>query len=168
MLNGEKEHIYVGNQGARRHTSEILTQLDVLLAESGVKARELDYVGVVVGPGSFTGIRIGTSTANAIAMASGAKIVELTELEAMICDRDSALAMIDCKHDNYYCLLKSGDTLEYMAKNISELSDITLERVIYSEPIPQKLIATFLRKVESQTFSAVAKPYYMKKSSAEA
>ncbi len=168
VLNGDDEYTYVGNEGARRHTSEILVELDKLLAESGIKANEAEYVGVVVGPGSFTGIRIGVATANAIAMASGARLVELTELECMLYAKDRALAMIDCKHDNYYCLLKNGESMEYMAKNISELQDINAERVIYLEPIPKNLIATFRKKVEEQSFSKVAKPYYMKKSSAEA
>ena len=168
VLNGDKQNIYVGNGGQRRHTSEILTELDRLLTESGLKAKEVEYIGVVVGPGSFTGIRIGVATANAMALASGARLVELTELECMLHGYQNALAMIDCKHDNYYCLLKDGTSMEYMAKNISELTEISVERVLYSAPIPEKLIATFVDKVQKGEFSAVAKPYYMKKSSAEA
>ena len=168
VLNGDKKEIFVGNEGARRHTSEILTELDKLFERASLKAKELDYVGIVVGPGSFTGIRIGVATANAMALASGAKLVEITELEAMLEGKEDALAMIDCKHDNYYCLYKKGDNMEYMAKNISELAEYECERVIYKEPDAEKLIATFLKKVEEEKFSTVSKPYYMKKSSAEA
>ena len=98
-----------------------------------------------------------------MALASGAKLVEITELEAMLEGKDEALAMIDCKHDNYYCLYKKGDNMEYMAKNISELAEYECERVIYKEPDAEKLM-----KVEEEKFSTVSKPYYMKKSSAEA
>ena len=168
VLSGDKKEVYVGNEGARRHTSEILTELDNLFLKAGIKAKELDYVGIVVGPGSFTGIRIGVATANAMALASGAKLVELTELEVMLEGKETALAMIDCKHDNYYCLYKNGESMEYMAKNISELTEYEVERVIYQAPETDKLIATFLKKVEEGKFSTVSKPYYMKKSSAEA
>ena len=63
VIDGENTYEYVGNAGARRHTSEILVQLDELFKKAEIDARELDYVGVVVGPGSFTGVRSSISAA---------------------------------------------------------------------------------------------------------
>ena len=168
VINGRDEHIYVGNKGARRHTSEILTELDKLFTEAGISAKDLDYVGVVVGAGSFTGIRIGVATANAMAYASGAKIVELTEMEALVIDEEKALALIDCKHNNFYAMVKDGDTKEYLAISGEEADKYDLKKVYYTMPEPQKIIKTFYQKVDNGEFSAVAKPFYLKKSSAEA
>ena len=154
VIDEDKVYEYVGNAGARRHT------------QSGVSANELDYVGVVVGPGSFTGIRIGVSTANAMAYASGAKLVEITELESMLALEDKALALIDCKHDNYYCLYKDGENLDYKAQNASEI-DYAGKRILFTSPSLNNHVLVLKNKVEKGEFSAVAKPFYMKKSSAE-
>jgi len=167
VIDGENTYEYVGNAGARRHTSEILVQLDELFKKAEIDARELDYVGVVVGPGSFTGIRIGVSTANAMAYASGAKLVEITELESMLVDEGEALGLIDCKHDNYYALYKDGETLEYKAQNISEI-DYEGKRIIFTSPCLEKHVKVLKNKIQKGEFSMVAKPFYMKKSSAEA
>ena len=166
VINEDKVYEYVGNAGARRHTSEILVALDELFTKSGVSANELDYVGVVVGPGSFTGIRIGVSTANAMAYASGAKLVEITELESMLALEDKALALIDCKHDNYYCLYKDGENLDSKAQNASEI-DYAGKRILFTSPSLNNHVLVLKNKVEKGEFSAVAKPFYMKKSSAE-
>ncbi|MBO7156612.1 MAG: tRNA (adenosine(37)-N6)-threonylcarbamoyltransferase complex dimerization subunit type 1 TsaB [Clostridia bacterium] len=168
VIKDQEEYVYVGNKGARRHTSEILTELDKLFTDAGISARELNYVGVVVGAGSFTGIRIGVATANAMAYASGAKIVELTEMEALIIDEERALALIDCKHNNYYAMVKDDGVREYLAISGEEADKYDLKKVYYTAPEPQKVIKTFLEKVNRGEFSAVAKPFYLKKSSAEA
>ena len=166
VIDGDKIYEYVGNAGARRHTSEILVALDELFNKSGVDAKTLDYVGVVVGPGSFTGIRIGVSTANAMAYASGAKLVEITELESMLAYEKTALALIDCKHDNYYCLYKDGESLEYKAQNASEI-DYEGSRILFTSPSIKNQVEILKNKISKGEFSSVAKPFYMKKSSAE-
>ena len=168
VVDGDSVYSHVGNAGARRHTGEILTALDGLFGKSGMEASELDYVGVVVGPGSFTGIRIGVSTANAMAYASGAKLVEITELESLLIDHEKALGLIDCKHDNYYALYKDGLSLEYRAVNVIDTTPYEGEKVYFTAPDPEKLLKTMLKKIEKGEFSTIAKPYYMKKSSAEA
>ncbi|MBO7178167.1 MAG: tRNA (adenosine(37)-N6)-threonylcarbamoyltransferase complex dimerization subunit type 1 TsaB [Clostridia bacterium] len=166
VIDGDKIYEYVGNAGARRHTSEILVALDELFIKSGVSASELDYVGVVVGPGSFTGIRIGVSTANAMAYACGAKLVEITDLESMLALEDKALGLIDCKHDNYYCLYKDGENLDYKAQNVSEI-EYAGKRILFTAPNLDNHVLTLKNKVAKGEFSTVAKPFYMKKSSAE-
>ncbi len=167
VLDGEKTYSFLSSGNARRHTSEILTELDVLLCKAGVKAREVEYIGVVVGPGSFTGIRIGVSTANAMATASGAKLVEITELEALLINEERALGLIDCRHGNYYALVKDGG-LEYKPLTSEEVACYDLKKVELSDPDINLLKKTLLQKIEREEFSTVAQPYYMKKSSAEA
>lgn len=167
-INGEVIESHIGRAGARRHTGEILTALDELFTKTGMEASDLDYVGVVVGPGSFTGIRIGVSTANAMAYGSGAKLVEITELESLLIEEDTALGLIDCKHDNYYALYKEGENMEYKAVNIVDIEPYPGKKVYFDTPNPSSLLKAFLKKVEKGEFSAIAKPYYMKKSSAEA
>ena len=72
---GEKKAYYIGEKGCKRHNSALLECVDALLSSNGVTVGDIDVFGVVRGPGSFTGIRIGVATVNALAMGVGAKIV---------------------------------------------------------------------------------------------
>ena len=44
--------------GAKKHNSLILPMIDILLDKAGIKISEVDNFAAVVGPGSFTGIRM--------------------------------------------------------------------------------------------------------------
>jgi tRNA threonylcarbamoyladenosine biosynthesis protein TsaB len=66
-----------------RHGEQLLEQLDNLLAEVGVGRRELKAVVVGLGPGSFTGLRIGLATAKTIAYSLAVPIVGISTSEAL-------------------------------------------------------------------------------------
>lgn len=75
---------------ARRHVptrhgqAEILLPLvDAAMREAGLAAGALDLVAVTVGPGGFTGIRVGLAAARGIALASGAGLFGVTGFEAV-------------------------------------------------------------------------------------
>ncbi len=168
LIDGDRVYPYVGEAGARRHSPTVLAEADRLFTEAGLKPADLDAVGAVVGPGSFTGIRIGVATANAMAKATGAKIVEITELEAMIEGETEALALIDCKHDNYYALKRAGGKEEYFSANIADIDEPELKKVFFEGAITDKLVSAFIRKYTAGEFVEEARPFYIKKSSAEA
>lgn len=168
LVDGERVYKYIGEAGARRHSPTVLAEADRIFGEAGIAPRDLDAVGAVVGPGSFTGIRIGVATANAMAKATGAKIVEITELEAMIEGETEALALIDCKHDNYYALKRAGGKEEYFSANIADIDEPELKKVFFEGAITDKLVSAFIRKYTAGEFVEEARPFYIKKSSAEA
>ena len=151
-----------------KHSVLLMTKVDEVLERADLRLEACDFFAACVGAGSFTGIRIGVSTANAMALGSGAKLVEITELESLLIDEEVALGLIDCKHDNYYALFKDGDSLEYKAVNIIDVEPYEGKRVYFTSPEPKNLIKAFKNKVEKGEFSKIAQPYYMKKSSAEA
>lgn len=168
LVDGERVYKFIGEAGARRHSPTVLAEADRIFGEAGIAPRDLDAVGAVVGPGSFTGIRIGVATANAMAKATGAKLVEITELEALIEGKSDATALIDCKHDNYYVLRRIDGKDEYFSANISELNEDKDRAVFFEGEITDKLIASFMRKYALGEFVTEARPFYIKKSSAEA
>ena len=59
---------YTINMGLT-HSEGLLPQLEQLLARTGVKKQEIELLAVSMGPGSFTGLRIGLATAEAMAYA---------------------------------------------------------------------------------------------------
>ncbi|MFN8535020.1 MAG: tRNA (adenosine(37)-N6)-threonylcarbamoyltransferase complex dimerization subunit type 1 TsaB [Dehalococcoidia bacterium] len=67
----------------RRQTAELLPRLDALLKQAGATLDQLSGLVVVVGPGSFNGIRVGLTTAQAFALARDLPLVGVTLFEAM-------------------------------------------------------------------------------------
>lgn len=61
-----------------RHTSELLPLADGLLRAAGLGWRNVDRIAVGVGPGTFTGLRIGLATARAIAAARGLPLIAVS------------------------------------------------------------------------------------------
>lgn len=79
----------------------ILREIDRLLEAHGVARRNLEGVAVEVGPGSFTGVRVGVATAKAIALGLSIPIVGVVSLDALAlaagpCDRE-ILALRDAR-----------------------------------------------------------------------
>jgi tRNA threonylcarbamoyladenosine biosynthesis protein TsaB len=67
----------------QKHAQVLLPGIRDLLRDVGVTARELDLLGVSVGPGSFTGLRVGVMCAKTLAYATGAKLIPIATLAAI-------------------------------------------------------------------------------------
>lgn len=65
------------------HGGRLLELVERALADAGLGWDELDRIGVGVGPGGFTGLRIGIATARALAQARGLPLVGVGSLEAL-------------------------------------------------------------------------------------
>jgi len=65
------------------HTRRLTPLVMRALAESGVAARELRWIASDLGPGSFTGVRVGLATARALAMLSGARLLGASSLASL-------------------------------------------------------------------------------------
>ncbi len=68
---------------ARGQSEALLPMVAAVMEEAGWIFGELDRLGVTVGPGSFTGVRIGLATARGLALARGLPLVGVTSLEAI-------------------------------------------------------------------------------------
>lgn len=70
--------------GARpNHAERLLALCEELLAEAGLGWGDVVRRGVGIGPGTFTGLRIGVSTGRALAQATGAEVVPVSTLAAL-------------------------------------------------------------------------------------
>jgi tRNA threonylcarbamoyladenosine biosynthesis protein TsaB len=65
------------------HAAQLLPLARTLLERAGLEFADLDRIGVGVGPGTFTGLRIGVATARALAQGSGAELVVISTLRAL-------------------------------------------------------------------------------------
>ncbi len=64
------------------HSERLMTAIDNVLKQAELTLGDIDVFGVAIGPGSFTGLRIGLSTVKGLSYATGKKIVTVPTLEA--------------------------------------------------------------------------------------
>ena len=67
----------------RGHAEALMPMVEAVRAEAGLAYDEFDLIAVTVGPGTFTGLRIGLAAARGLALASGVALVGLTTLEVV-------------------------------------------------------------------------------------
>jgi tRNA threonylcarbamoyladenosine biosynthesis protein TsaB len=80
--NGQVTSARAGD-GSRTHGERLPTELMALLDESRVTLAEIDGFAVAIGPGSFTGLRVGIATIQGLALAKAALVVPVATFEAL-------------------------------------------------------------------------------------
>jgi len=68
---------------ANTHTDRLLLTLRQLLADVGLQLADVEAFGVVLGPGSFTGVRVGVATVKGLALATSKPVVGVSSLQAL-------------------------------------------------------------------------------------
>jgi tRNA threonylcarbamoyladenosine biosynthesis protein TsaB len=97
--------------GRPAHASELMPAVADVLDASGVGWGELRAIAVGVGPGAFTGLRIGVATARALAAANGLPLRPVSSLAALAAgiDDELRLAVIDAKRGEVFAALYGPD-----------------------------------------------------------
>jgi tRNA threonylcarbamoyladenosine biosynthesis protein TsaB len=67
----------------RGHAEVLMSRIEQVMDEASLGFPELDRIAVTVGPGTFTGVRIGVATARGMALALGIDVAGVTTLEAI-------------------------------------------------------------------------------------
>ncbi|MBT6154599.1 MAG: tRNA (adenosine(37)-N6)-threonylcarbamoyltransferase complex dimerization subunit type 1 TsaB [Planctomycetaceae bacterium] len=67
----------------RRHAQTLVAEIDSLVRESGLDFTDLDGVAVSIGPGSFTGLRVGVTCAKTLAWATGCHVAAVDTLRVI-------------------------------------------------------------------------------------
>ncbi len=92
----------------RRHTGLILPMVEGLLAEAGLKIKELDALAFGRGPGAFTGVRIAAGVVQGLALGAGLSVVPVSTLAALALEaldelkKDYALVALDARMGEVY------------------------------------------------------------------
>ena len=94
-----------------QHAAALLPAVDALLAGAGRQLDEVDLIAVSVGPGSFTGLRIGLATALGLCFGTGRQIVPVPTLAALAAsagDVSPIAPMLDARRGQLYTGLYDG------------------------------------------------------------
>lgn len=81
----EKEEVFMETSDQKmNHLQNLMPMADILLKKRGMSIGDIDYIAVSEGPGSFTGIRIGVSSARALAQALGRETIGVPTLKSFL------------------------------------------------------------------------------------
>ena len=116
LARGEDVIALRSNSDARLHSERLLPLVDALLEEAGTKLGELEAFAVSIGPGSFTGLRIGLATVKAFALGDARRVAPVSTLAALCASAASesgdapVAALLDARRGAYYaaCMSRAG------------------------------------------------------------
>ena len=78
----------------RGHAEALLPMIEAVLAEARLAPAALDLLAVTVGPGSFTGLRIGLAAARGLSLARGIPAIGVTSFDAVIAEGAGELPLL--------------------------------------------------------------------------
>lgn len=99
----------------RGHAEALMPMIARVMQSADLAFTSLDRIAVTVGPGSFTGLRVGISAARGLALAAKRPAVGLTTLSAYaaaVVSRNEpapVISAIDARHDHVYFQIVAGD-----------------------------------------------------------
>ncbi len=99
------------------HAERLMLLIDEVLRQTGISPQQLDAIAVSIGPGSFTGLRIGLSVAKGLACATAKPLVAVPTLEALARRTVESgivhpliLPLLDARRNEVYCqFFTAGD-----------------------------------------------------------
>ena len=121
LLPGDRQAVRRFEPMDRGHAEALFPMIEAVMAEAGCSFRDLSKIAVTLGPGSFTGVRVGVAAARGIALAARLPVVGATSLEVMArgCvrrlgadERRGGFAVLhDARRDELYvqCFAEDGE-----------------------------------------------------------
>lgn len=115
VVNGNKR-VFTSDDGFVRASRALMPMIDSALKEAETSVKDVDFISVVIGPGSFTGIRIGITTARALAYALNKPIVSVNSCELAAYNSRKAsgakkiLTALDAGNGFVFAALYDGET----------------------------------------------------------
>ena len=156
----------------RGHIKNLMPFVRLTLEEAGLKISDLDFVSIVEGPGSWTGLRIGFSTVKVLCMVNNLKLILINNFELM-----QKYFNNPNNFTEYAFLIKSSNKNYYYRYSLKgeEFIDGIASEEILKEKYPnihcinfeklerEKYLETSVEKFKNKKFSDVdsSEPYYI-------
>ena len=112
----------------KKHSEKLMPAIDHMLKDAGLTIQDMDAFGIVNGPGSFTGLRIGMATVKGFAQALDKPVIPVSTLEALAYNLPYAdgvvCPILDAQRSQVYTALFRFNEEEGM---VAELEDSVMD-----------------------------------------
>ncbi|MBU1119499.1 tRNA (adenosine(37)-N6)-threonylcarbamoyltransferase complex dimerization subunit type 1 TsaB [Patescibacteria group bacterium] len=154
LFKSKDDFVYKKHYAVRRHSKMLLTWTEELLKEAGISKGKITGIICMVGPGSYTGLRVGVAHANALAFGLGVPLSGINKYEIaneVYKEQYKTFNMVVpsyldnvlmCKggvgFDTKSCIMRSGDKVSRIAGTTILISDKTLtdkEKPMYADEV---------------------------------
>ena len=133
----------------RGHSQFLVPMIENVLENAGCKAIQLDAIVATVGPGTYTGVRVGLSTAQALAMATSKPLVGVTTFEVVALAQgpqySKMLVVLETKRADVYAQLfdPSGQTIGAPAAMDENeiISEFSLENLVVAGDAGDRILS---------------------------
>lgn len=109
LLSVENKDYYTCLSDKTTTSEQLLPKINELLSISGMLIKDIDVFACVVGPGSFTGIRIGVSTVRAFAYALNRPVISVTYFDCLAYNNTAPFSAVVDGGDKKVCYIKNFD-----------------------------------------------------------
>ena len=120
------------NDTPKMHASQLAPYLQEVLQEAGLKAADLDAVAVSAGPGSYTGLRVGVSTAKGFCFGCGKPLIGVDTLRILALQAkgtfDRIVPMLDARRMEVYAAVFDG-----AGQRLSPTEAVILDETSYQD-----------------------------------
>jgi len=123
------------------HSERLIPSIQSVLDVSGLKLNEIDSFAVAIGPGSFTGLRIGLAVVKGFAFSLEKTVVGVSSLKALAYNMYGSdvpiISLLDARRGEYYI-------------GINRFKDGVLETILDDDVLPPDLVVKEIQKLETK------------------
>lgn len=120
------------NDDEKTHSQKLMPLIDTIFKESNLSLDDINLLACCLGPGSFTGIRIGIASIKAFADVKNIPTVGVTSLESLaynVTNSSYVASLLDCKNQNVYggMFYNLNNNYAQLEDNIADSAEATLD-----------------------------------------
>ncbi|WEV70490.1 tRNA (adenosine(37)-N6)-threonylcarbamoyltransferase complex dimerization subunit type 1 TsaB [Lactobacillus sp. ESL0785] len=147
LNDGQTVIIEKGEQDERNHSEHLDPLITEILAANNLQLKDIDRFAVAIGPGSYTGLRIGITTVKMFASILHKDVVGISTLQALAAsceDKDTLIvAGIDARNDNYF----AGAYLNQNGQPVNVIADGHYQITALLAAVKEYLVTNEIAKV---------------------
>lgn len=106
-------------EAGRDQAARLLPAIESVLADAAIDRRALALIAVTIGPGSFTGVRVGLAAARGLAVGLAVPLAGITTTAVLLAQATSrdrlVIAAIDSRLGDWFCALGEGDATPFVS-----------------------------------------------------
>ena len=142
------------------------TETEQFLTECGATWRDITAIGVVTGPGSFTGIRMGIAYAKGLAMGLGVPVVGISAFDLYFAATPDAFVAIDSGRGDFFVASQQHEPCTMTIEQV-ETEQMKCPRTVGHKPFDLKLAPAIVADKIARGAVEPVRPMYLRPSYAE-